>query len=300
MKIMLKLDDQKRPSAAGREVVKLSVTGNRSTICRFQEALASIISRASQKPADALPPADATALEQMTVMGYARARANCALVCTDNDLGAAIQWLQDHSHQRDADLKQAARQHSERTAAAQYDALTTQLSSMGYSPGAIQAARAASGSTDVGELVEWLSRHPEAAAGPAGTLYPPPEQATTYPVPRYPAPEFAAGPQSLPDAGGSLQSHPVLVQGGGSGSYPEPDMTMQNPYALYTGNQSSGGSPLRPVAAVSSRPAGMEGLVAVRRAQASRIGADVQAGFKDLQVRPPHAATPHGAMMLWA
>lgn len=67
--------------------------------------------------------------------------------------------------------------------------------------------------------------------------------------------------------------------------------SVQNPYALYTAGESYSsvqpamgpGAPPAPVH--SSRPAGMEGLVAAQRAKASRIGADVKAGFRDLQVQ---------------
>jgi hypothetical protein len=277
MKIMLKLDSQKRPSQAGTEVVKLTVTGNRSHIIKFQEALSQIIARMSRKPTDQFPVADPTALEQMTVMGFSRTRANCALICSDNDLGAAIQWLQDNAHTSDAQMQQEARKHVRNQSNAKTESLTTQLMSMGYTEAALCAARAATGTDEAGAIIDWLHRHPLATSSPS-VLYPPPSQPSIHPEPRF------ASMSSPPGSGGALHSHPVLGSSTEpSGAYPEPDMTVQNPYALYTGNSSTP-SPIRYAAAQGSRPAGMEGLVAAQRAKASRIGADVRAGFKDLQV----------------
>lgn len=61
-----------------------------------QERLSLLLDRSIQQSENALPEADVAALENMTVMGFDHERAHCALVCTQNDINAAIQWLQDH------------------------------------------------------------------------------------------------------------------------------------------------------------------------------------------------------------
>jgi hypothetical protein len=69
-------------------------------------------------------------------------------------------------------------------------------------------------------------------------------------------------------------------------AYPAGEMTFQNPYSLYSAGGAPSGAPSHvPQAAIpSSRPAGLEGLVAAQRAKASRINADVHEGFRDLEV----------------
>lgn len=287
MKIMVKVDSQGTPSRTGTETVKLTITGTRSVVHQFQESLSQLVERASKKPVDDLPSADASALEQLAVMGFNRSRAKCALLCTANDLSAAVQWLSERTHQSNAELKELALQHVQQKKAQTTDVLTEQLKDMGYSVAAIQAARAATDSQNAAVVVEWLHTHPEAdneRLAPA-TMYPESEygfhadESTTVSHPIY-------GQESQ----SALPLYPPAATASAPPAYPEPDMSsFQNPYAQFNSGGSYGAvqqasavpqSPMQ-----SSRPAGMEGLVAAQRAKASRIGADLKAGFRDLQVK---------------
>lgn len=293
VKVAVKVDRQSTPARTGTNVLKVSVTGSRAVIHKFQDSLSTLIERASKKPTDDLPSADASAIAQLAVMGYDRARANCALLCTGDDLSSTVQWLSEHSHQSIIDLKEIALRHVKEKNSKLTDVLTEQLKAMGYSVGAIQAARATTGSDNVAAIVEWLHTHPEAGNDHLS------------PATRYPEPQF--GPQTNTS---TISSHPVFGQASSSAGpaypsaptrpaypvpvFPAPDMTsVHNPYALYTAGESYGSvQPAAPVVHAapvpSTRPAGMEGLVAAQRAKASRIGADLKAGFQDLQVQLPH------------
>lgn len=291
VKIMVKVDRQNTPSRTGTDAIKVTISGARAVIHQFQDSLSTLIERASKKPADDLPSADASAVDMLAVMGYNRSRANCALLCTDNDLSAAVEWLSERSRDSTDDLKAAALRHIEEKNSQRTDVLTEQLKAMGYSVGAIQAARAATSSENVSVIIEWLHTHPEAG------------NERVAPAARYPEPAYDPNTSQS-----SISSHPVFGQAPASAAptYPpaatahptppasDPNMaSFHNPYALYTsGGSYSSVQPSAPAVPVqSSRPAGMEGLMAAQRAKASRIGADLKAGFRDLQV--PLPLVPH-------
>lgn len=77
-------------------------------VAAFQERLAVVLNRSVQPTGLSLPEVDAAVLENMTVMGFDHDRSHCALLCTRNDLGGAIQWLHDHKSESLAQLKDQA------------------------------------------------------------------------------------------------------------------------------------------------------------------------------------------------
>ena len=160
VKIMVKVDRQNTPSRTGTDTLKVTLTGARAAVNQFQESLATLIERALKKPVDQLPSADASAIDMLAVMGYDRSRANCALLCTDNDLSAAVEWLSERSRASVGDLKAVALLHIEEKKSQMTDVLTEQLKAMGYSVGAIQAARAATGSENVSVCLLYTSPSP--------------------------------------------------------------------------------------------------------------------------------------------
>lgn len=134
---------------------------------------------------------------------------------------------------------------------------------MGFSAGAIQASRDATGSTDVGVLIDWLHSHSSGAGTDGSDM----RSATAlHPDPRYPEPQF--GRASSP-----LRSHPVQIFN--SLDNDPAVVKAVNPYQQDQHAKSF---------AVPLQATGMEAIVAGQRAKASKIGQDVQSGFRDLQV----------------
>lgn len=143
------------------------------------------------------------------------------------------------------------------------DALTEHLMTMGFSSEAIRASRDATGSSEIGVLVDWLHSHPY-GSGHGDAIG---SAATVNQDPRYPALPF--GHMSDP-----LRSHPV--QG---------FLTADDDSAIFGTGHPYDQHPPVPSANVSAQATGMEAIVAVQRAKASKIREDVQSGFRDLQVQ---------------
>jgi UBA/TS-N domain len=98
IEVHIRLDEAGRPSHGGCELSVLRVSGARSQLKSFQERLATLAEAAARaaRGMPILPHVDAVMLEQLTVMGYPREQAQCALVATGGNLGHAVQWLSDH------------------------------------------------------------------------------------------------------------------------------------------------------------------------------------------------------------
>lgn len=69
-----------------------------------------LLGRIVQHGGSDLPEVDTAALENMTVMGFDHDRSHYALLCTQNDVGAAIHWLQEHAFESLAQLRSHAQQ----------------------------------------------------------------------------------------------------------------------------------------------------------------------------------------------
>lgn len=134
---------------------------------------------------------------------------------------------------------------------------------MGFSSEAIRASRDATGSSEIGVLVDWLHSYPHGSWYAAGRA---PATAVNE-DPRYPEPKFE-------HISNPLRSHPV--QGLPSAGHDTAIFRTGNPYHEH--------GPVQ-WANAPAQASGMEAIVAVQRAKASKIREDVQSGFRDLQVQ---------------
>eukprot|EP00892_Ulva_mutabilis_P009863 jgi/Ulvmu1/7249/UM035_0036.1 len=271
LNIRLKLGPGDSPAVTGTRIVKLTVMGDRSQVLTVQGRLSLLLGRSMQLGGVELAEVDATALENMTVMGFDHDRAHCALLCTQSDVSAAVQWLQDHATDSLAQIRRHATEATRHSSFGDrsQDELAEQLSMMGFATQAIQASREATGSSDVGVLIDWLNSNALGRGPSGGSMGGSASGLSSAHNPRYPVPNFYNGPNML-------RSHPVQVL-----STLEDDPTAASFYKPY--QQAHQPHPAALPMAQPSHASGMEAIVAAKRAKASRIGRDVQSGFRDLQ-----------------
>jgi UBA/TS-N domain len=110
IEVHVRLDNAGRPARGADGLAVLRVAGARHQLKSFQERLVALAEAAAraERGMPVLPRVDAAALEQMTVMGYPREQAQCALVATGSDLSHAIHWLAEHEGQAADEIARAA------------------------------------------------------------------------------------------------------------------------------------------------------------------------------------------------